>query len=322
MVRIFANANYDFLAVRKAAYIITAAFVLPGLALLALRPLNESIEFTGGTLIQLHVNQGEVRTADIRSGLAAAGITDAEIQTFGAPNEFVIRTRLGPRPAAGEETTQETAAAVGAALTTAFGAGSFDIVRTEAVSPKVGGELRQKALLAILLSFGATLIYLWFRFEWRFGISAIVATAHDTIASIAFMSMLNLEITLVVVAAVLTIVGYSLNDTIVVFDRVRENLHKYKRQNLYEILNRSVNETLPRTLLTGVTTLLATLSLLIFGGEVIAGFAMMMTFGIIVGTFSSIYIASPVLLAIERRWPGEDVRGAKSIVPQSATVAR
>lgn len=322
MLRIFANANYDFLAVRKVAYILTAAFVLPGLALLALRPLNESIEFTGGTLIQLHVTQADVRTADIRGALAAGGINDAEIQTFGAPNEFVIRTRLGPRGAAGEETTQEAAAAVSEALAAAFGSGSFDIARTEAVGPKVGGELRQKALLAIFLSFGATLIYLWFRFEWRFGIAAIVATAHDTIASIAFMSLLNLEITLIVVAAVLTIVGYSLNDTIVVFDRVRENLHKYKRQNLYEILNRSVNETLPRTLLTGVTTLLATLSLLIFGGEVIAGFATMMTFGIIVGTFSSIYIASPVLLAIERRWPGEDVRGAKTIVPQSATVAR
>lgn len=321
MIRIFATANYDFLAVRRWAYGLAVALLVPGLTVLVVRPLNESIEFTGGTLIQLHASDPGIRTAGVRSALTAAGLTGAEIQTFGAPDEFVIRARLQPRADGGGETTQATAAAVDSALAAAFGPGSYEIVRTEAVGPKVGGELRQKAAKAILLSFCATLLYLWFRFEWRFAVAAIVATMHDTAAAIAFMSLVNLEVTLVVVAAVLTIVGYSLNDTIVVFDRVRENLRKYKRQNLYQVLNRSVNETLPRTLITGITTLGATLSLLVFGGRVIAGFAAMMTFGIVVGTFSSIYIASPVLLAIERRWPGEDVRGAKTLTPQSATVA-
>jgi preprotein translocase subunit SecF len=318
MIRIFSNANYDFLGYRKIAYIVAAALVIPGISLLVIRPLNESIEFTGGTLIQIHALKDTVQTVTIRQALNEAGLVGSEIQAFGTEDEFVIRARLE----AGADTTlagtQATAAAVDSALTAAFGGDAYEISRTEAVGPKVGGELRQKALLAIVLSFGATLLYLWMRFEWRFGVAAIIATAHDTAAAVAFMSLMNLEITLVIVAAVLTIVGYSLNDTIVVFDRVRENLHKYRRQNLFEVLNRSVNETLPRTLLTGVTTLSATVALLVLGPEVIHGFALMMTFGIIVGTFSSIYIASPVLLAIERRWPGEDVRGVKTIAPRGA----
>lgn len=320
MIRIFANAHYDFLAVRRWAYVLSAVFMIPGLVLLVARPLNESIEFTGGTLLQVHATDARVETASLRSTLAAAGLAGAEIQTFGAPNEFVIRTRLSVQADTTAAGAERTAAVVDSALTAAFGGDAYEIVRTESVGPKVGRELRQKALLAIVLSFGATLAYLWFRFEWRFGIAAVAATAHDTLAAIAFLSVMHLEITLVVVAAVLTIVGYSLNDTIVVFDRVRENLRKYRRQNIYEILNRSVNETLPRTLLTGVTTLAATMSLLLLGSEVIQGFALMMTFGIIVGTASSVYIASPVLLAIERRWPGEDVRGAKALDARGATV--
>lgn len=321
MIRIFADANYDFLGYRKFAYWLAAALVLPGLVLLVARPLNESIEFTGGTLIQLHANDAAIQTPSIRQALDAAGVTGAEIQTFGAPNEFVIRARLSAVADTTAEGAQRTGSVVDSVLTATFGASAYEIVRTEAVGPKVGGELRQRALLAILLSFGATMLYLWLRFEWRFGIAAVIATAHDTAASVAFMSLMNLEITLVVVAAVLTTVGYSLNDTIVVFDRVRENLRKYRRQNIYEILNRSVNETLPRTLLTGVTTLAATLALLILGSAVIQGFALMMTYGILIGTFSSIYIASPVLLAIERRWPGEDVRGAKTLDARGAIVS-
>ncbi|GIW51041.1 MAG: protein-export membrane protein SecF [Gemmatimonadales bacterium] len=323
MFRLFENARYDFLAVRRYAYAATIAVAVPGLSLLAVRGLNESIEFTGGTLLQVEAADPAINTAAIRSALDAWGIRGAEIQTFGAPNEFVIRARLSPNPAEAQETTQETAAAVDSALARAFGADKYTIVRTEAVGPKVGGELRQKALLAIILSFGATLVYLWFRFEWRFGIAAVAATAHDILLTLSFMSLMNLEVTLVVVAAILTIVGYSLNDTIIVFDRVRENLRKYKRQHMYQILNLSVNETLPRTVMTAGTTLVATLALLIFGSEVIRGFAWVMTFGIVIGTFSSIFIASPILLAIERRWPGQDARGARSFVePRTAQPAR
>lgn len=163
------------------------------------------------------------------------------------------------------------------------------------------------------MSFGAVLVYLWLRFEWRFGVAAVLATVHDIILTLAFVSLMNLEVSLVVVAGMLLIVGYSLNDTIITFDRVRENLRKFKRSKLYEVLNRSVNETLPRTILTSTSTLGATVALLVFGGETIHGFAWVVTFGIVVGTFSSIFIASPVLLAIEQRWPGEDVRGARTI---------
>ncbi len=319
MLRFFGDAHYDFLGARKKAYIVTLTFITLGLSLLLFRPLNPSIEFTGGTLIQMHANDSAIETGGIRAALEAVGLTGSEIQTFGAPDEFVIRARINADETTTVESTQRTRAVVDSALAAAFGPESYEIQRTEAVSAKVGGELRTKAFLAILMSFGATLIYLWFRFEWRFGVAAVAATIHDIISTIAFVSILNLEVTLVIVAALLTIVGYSLNDTIITFDRVRENLRKFKRKNLYEVLNRSVNETLPRTVLTSGTTGAATLALLIFGGEVIRGFAWVMTWGVVTGTFSSIFIASPILLRIEQRWPGEDIRGAKAI-PQTGQV--
>ncbi len=318
MLRLFDQAHYDFLRLWRAAVVATSIFAVPGLLLLGVRGLNQSIEFTGGTLIQVHALDDGVRTASIRAALAERGIVGPEIQTFGGPNEFVIRARLDPEAEPTEETTQETASAVAAALTTAFGAEAFTIVRSEAVGPKVGGELRERAALALLMAFGAIFLVLWFRYEWRFGLAAVAATIHDVLSTLAFVSYLNLEVSLVVVAALLTIIGYSLNDTIVTFDRVRENLKKYKRDNIHEILNRSINETLPRTILTSGTTLGATLALLILGGSVIRGFAWVMTFGILTGTFSSIFIAAPILRAIEGRWPGQDVRGAKAIGPRGA----
>ncbi len=321
MFRLFDEATYDVLKRRRNAFAIAAIFAIPGLLLLGIRGLNQSIEFTGGTLIELHAIDPEIHTAEIRAALAAEGITGAEIQTFGAPDEFVIRARLDPRMDVSEETAQETAAAVGNALATAFGADAYEIVRTEAVGPKVGGELRYRASMALLLAFAAIFLVLWFRYEWRFGLAAVSATIHDVITTAAFISYLNLEVSLVVVAALLTIIGYSLNDTIVTFDRVRENLKKFKRRDIYEILNRSVNETLPRTVLTSGSTVAATLALVILGGSVIRPFALVMTFGVITGTFSSIFIASPLLLKIEQRWPGEDVRGARSITAKAKAAA-
>lgn len=315
MIRLFANANYDFMGVRRWAYAATAAVALPGLVLLLIRGLNQSIEFTGGTLIQVTAADPAITDGSIRAALDAAGLSGAEVQAYGAPNEFVIRARLTTTVEQLEGTTQQTAAVVDSALTRRFGAGTYEIVRREAVGPKVGGELRQKALMAILLSFGATLVYLWFRFEWRFGLAAVAATAHDIVLTVAFISLMDLEVSLVVVAAILTIVGYSLNDTIIIFDRVRENLRRYKRQYLYDILNLSVNQTLPRSILTHGTTAATTIALLVLSGEVIRPFAWVMSFGIITGTFSSIYIASPLLMLIEHRWPGADARGARAAPP-------
>src|SRR5437899_8595513 len=314
MIRLFANANYDFINWRRWAYGLTAALIIPGFALFLVHGLNYSIEFTGGTLIQVRTT-APVGTGKIRDALDAAGIRDAEIQQFGAANEYVVRARIGAGGVTAEGTTQATAAAVDSALAHGLGAAQYRIVRTEAVGPKVGRELQGKAFLAIFFSVIVTLVYLWHRFERRFGLAAVLAALDDILTTIASRSYLNLEVSLVVVGAVLTMIGYSLNDTIIIFDRVRENLRKFRRQNLYEILTLSINETLPRSVLTHGTTMATTLALVLLAGEVLRPFALVMTFAIFTGTFSSIYIAAPILMYIEKRWPGEDARGARALKP-------
>lgn len=311
MLRLFANANYDFIKWRRWAYALTGMVIVPGIALLLYRGLNYSIEFTGGTLIQLTAPHTQI--SQIRTALDAAGIHGAEIQSFGSDSEFVIRARLGASSAEQTSASSDaTAVAVRQALDAGLGVGHYTPGRTEAVGPKVGKELQGKAFLAIFFSFIVTLLYLAIRFEWRFGLAAVLATFHDILTTIAFIRFLNLEVSLVVVGAVLTMVGYSLNDTIIIFDRVRENLRKFRRQNLYDVLNLSINETLPRSILTHGTTMATTLALVLLAGEVIRPFALVMTFAIFTGTFSSIYIAAPVLMYIEKRWPGEDARGARA----------
>lgn len=306
-MRLFAHANYDFMGRRRVAYLITLAIMLPGLIVLLLRGVNYSVEFTGGTLVQVQ-SQQPVDVGAVRNALEARGVKGAEIQTFGSERELVIRARVA-QEGADRDDTQATSGALQAALDASLGAGNYTIQRTEAVGPKVGGELRHKALMAILLSFLAVLAYLAYRFEWRFGVAAVIATAHDIIASIAFIGIARLEVSLFVVAGLMTIIGYSLNDTIVIFDRIRENLHLRKREQFSEILNRSINDTLPRTVFTGTTALGSLLALTLLGGDVVRPFALLMLFGVIVGTFSSIFIASPALLEIEKRWPGPAARG-------------
>lgn len=294
-LRLFANAKYDFIAMRRLAYGATMAIIVPGLMLLAARGLTYSIEFTGGTMLQVRT-AAPTGAAAIRSALDRGGLGSAEIQSFGSAGEYVIRARL-----AGESRTEAVTAAARAAFDAGLGADRYEIVRSEGVGPKVGSELRQKALIAIGVSFTATLVYLAARFEWRFGLAAVIATAHDILATIAFIRYLDLEVSLVVVAALLTVLGYSLNDTIVIFDRVRENLRRRPQATFVDVLNRSINETLPRTILTGGTTLGTALVLSCFAGEVTKPFALVMTFGIVVGTFSSVFVAAPVLLWIRRR---------------------
>jgi SecD/SecF fusion protein len=300
--RLFAGARYDFVRMRRWAYGVSATFILPGLVILAAYGATYSIEFTGGTLTHVRTAQ-PVGSALLRSALDQGGLPAAEIQSFGSDREYVIRARLdGQGEREGREgQTEAVAAAVRGALDTELGGEGYEVLRAESVGPKVGGELQQKAALAVLFSFVTTLVYLAFRFEWRFGLAAILAAAHDIMASIAFIAYLNLEISLVVVAALLTVLGYSLNDTIVIFDRVRENLVHHRRPDLSTTLNVSINETLPRTLLTGGTTLATALLLAFFAGEVIRPFALVMSFGIAVGTFSSIFVAAPILLWIDRR---------------------
>jgi preprotein translocase subunit SecF len=323
MARLFAHANYDFIGYRQRAYLITAVLLGIGFVAMLVRGLDYSVEFTGGTLIQIETT-GPVDVGQVRSGLDAQGIKGAEIQAYGSDREYVIRARTA-KEGTDADNTQETAAAVSSALDRVLGQGSYKVARTEAVGPKVGAELRQKAFFAILLSFVAVLLYLAYRFEWRFGLAAVIATAHDILTTIGFIAMMKLEVSLVVVGAVLSMVGYSLNDTIIIFDRTRENLRKMRGVSFGDVLNRSVNETLPRSVLTHGTTMATLGALAIFGGEVIRPFALVMFFGVFTGTFSSIYIASPVLLWIEQRWPGAAIKqlaGGRGPAAKAGTAGR
>lgn len=302
MFRILHNTSWDFLSRWKLAILTVALFVVPATVLVPTVGFNYSIEFTGGTQMDVEFVEAP-NIAEVRAALAASGHGDAEIFTFGSPREISIRAQEAEHVeqlATGAESVQQQ---IEATLTTTFGKDAFTIGRTAAVGPRVGSELRRQATVATLIAFALTLVYLAWRFEWRFGAAAVVATVHDLIATLAFMMYMNIEISVFVVGAVLTVIGYSMNDTVVVFDRVRENLRSNRKQPFWDLLNRSVNETLPRTIMTGSTTLTSLLALLIFGGSVIRPFAWVLTFGIIVGTFSSVFVASPVLYWIEKRYP-------------------
>ncbi|MEA3246649.1 MAG: protein translocase subunit SecF, partial [Gemmatimonadota bacterium] len=285
MFRILHDTKYDFIRWWRVAAGLTIAFIVVGMAFLAYhRGFVYSVDFTGGTVVQLKFTQPP-DVARLRSALEAGGAVEPVVQQFGAATDYIVRVK-GDTAAAG---TDEARRQVRAAVESVVGVGNFTIERSEAVGARVGAELRRGAIIAILVSFAITLVYLAWRFEWRFGLAAVCATAHDILATIAFVAMLRLEVSLTVIAALLTVIGYSLNDTIIIFDRVRENLRRNRKEPLYDTLNRSVNETLPRSVLTHATTLAATLALLFFAGEVIRPFAWVMAFGIFTGTFSSIY---------------------------------
>src|SRR5215218_2773013 len=324
MLRILHDTKYDFIKAWRIALGATIAFIVIGLVALVLHGgLNRSIEFTGGTLMQLEFAQPP-NVGDLRSTVDGAGFTGSEIQQFGNNREFTIRA--AGHTAAPDAQVQNTASRIRAALEQKYGAGNVRVVREEIVGPRVGEELSRNAMIAILISLGVTLLYLAFRFEWRFGVAAVVATAHDLFSTLAFLAIMRLEVSLTVVAALLTVIGYSLNDTIIIFDRVRENLKKNRTDSLYTVLNKSINETLPRSVLTHVTVAAATLSLLVFAGEVIRPFSWIMLFGIVTGTFSSIYIAAPVLLWVEQRWPrtkggkeGPSTRSASAPPPRPSS---
>jgi preprotein translocase subunit SecF len=304
MIRIFHHTRYDFIRWWRTMAIGTAAFIALGLgSIVVTGGLRYSIEFTGGTLMQLEFKQ-RPDVSRLRGALDAAGVRGAEITQFGSDREFTVKAQEAESAGGATGSGARSAARrIQDVLSQRFGADAFRVVRTEAVGPRVGGELRRGALIAVLISFGLTLAYLAVRFEWRFGLAAVLATAHDVLATLAFVKLLNLEVSLTVIAAILTVIGYSLNDTIIIFDRVRENLRKHKGMPMYELVNLSVNETLPRSVMTHLTTLGATLALLLFAGDVIRPFAWVMSFGIFTGTFSSVYVASALLVWIERRYP-------------------
>jgi preprotein translocase subunit SecF len=316
MLRILHDTKYDFVKYWKQSLIGTIAFIVLGLVLLGVhaaryngQALNYSVEFLGGSVVQ--VKFAKDAPADVvRGAVDDAGYKGSEVSSFGGTTEYLIKS-----PPAEGATAAVNADSVGLKIVSSLKQRLPDnpvtIQRAESVGPRVGAELKTKAITAILISFIVTLIYLAIRFEWRFGVAAVIATAHDILTTLAFLAMLRLEISLTVVAALLTVIGYSLNDTIIIFDRVRENLKKQRKESLREVLNRSINETLPRSVLTHATVLAATLALLIFAGEVIRPFSWIMAFGVFTGTFSSIYVAGPILLWIEHKWPRTTDTGNK-----------
>ena len=302
-MRLFGNASYRFIQARKTAYVVSAVTVFLGLAAMAANIFligswqNYGVDFTGGSLVQVRFEQ-PITAAELRSALGGAGAPP--IQSFDNQNdEFVIRA-----PLAEDREVEQVSVEMRGQIEAAFPGRSFEVVRTELVGPKIGAELQQKAALAILFSFVLTLIYLAIRFELRFGVAAVIATIHDSLITLGFLAAFRLEIALPTVAAILTIIGYSLNDTIVVFDRIRENLNKKggRREEPMSLVNRSINETLPRTILTSGTTLAVLMALLVLGGAVLRDFTLILILGVVVGTYSSIFVASPALLEIQKRW--------------------
>jgi preprotein translocase subunit SecF len=297
-MRLFDQAKYAFIAKRRRAYVLSATVILVGVVAMIVNVFSigswqdYGVDFTGGSLIQVQFHE-PATAAQLREALGGPQIT-----RFGEENEFTIRTPLG------DESVETIRVAIQAQLETEFGSDAFTILRTETVGPKIGAELERNALLAILYSFALTLIYVAFRFELRFGWAAVIATAHDILITLGFLAVFRVEIALPTVAAILTIVGYSLNDTIVVFDRIRENLNAKggRREDPRVLVNRSINETLPRTVLTSGTTLAVLLALLAIGGAVVRDFTVVLILGVTVGTYSSIFVAAPALLEIQKRF--------------------
>ena len=293
------GTEISFVPFRKVSFIASGILIILSMALFLAAGLNYGIDFRGGTLIEIQTKDGQpANISALRSLVGGLGLGDVQIQEFGTPSDVLIRIERQP---GGEKAQQTGIEKVRQAL-----GETVNYRRTEVVGPTVSGELKQSGAIAVVVAILAVLIYIWFRFEWQFSLGAVAALVHDVLLTIGVFSALQLEFNLSIIAAILTIVGYSLNDTVVVFDRVRENLRKYKKMPLDELLDRSINDTLSRTILTSVTTLIALLSLYIFGGEVIRGFTFAMIWGVIVGTYSSVFVAAPLLLVlgVKRDWSG------------------
>tara|TARA_B100000902_G_scaffold15141_1_gene18260 strand:- start:525 stop:1412 length:888 start_codon:yes stop_codon:yes gene_type:complete len=270
--------------------ILSVGLVVISLLFLIFKGLNFGIDFKGGTLIELRSNDTKINVSSLRDNLNQMNLGDVSVKNFGNETDFLIKFEINNNKQVIEEIKTN--------LDNSFG-NNFTFRRVENVGPKVSAELLKSGVIAISVALALMLIYIWIRFEWQFSLGAILALFHDVIVTLGLFSLLGLEINLSIIAAVLTIVGYSMNDTVVIFDRVRENLRKYSDIKIYELTNISINETLSRTLITSITTLLALLSIFFFGGEILKGFSLAMIFGVIFGTYSSIYIANTVLVRLK-----------------------
>jgi len=265
--------------------------IIMSLLLLIFKGLNYGVDFKGGTLIEIRTNDNTILISDLRRSFNNMNLGDVSVKQFGNENDFIVKFEKRNANQANfiENIKNKLSKSIGE---------NYDFRRVENVGPKISSELLKSGIIAIVLSLAAMLIYIWIRFEWQFSLGAIIALFHDVVITLGIFSLFKLEINLSIVAAVLTIVGYSMNDTVVIFDRVRENLKKYSDIKIFELTNISINETLSRTLITSVTTLIALLSIYFLGGQILKGFSLAMILGVIFGTYSSIYIANPILVLL------------------------
>ena len=282
------NKNITFTNFFKKMNVVSLILIILSILILVFKGLNLGVDFKGGTLIELRVESKVSNIADIRQSLLRMNLGDVNVKKFGKENDYLIKVELT------ETDNPDFVKSINKRLSSDL-ASEVNFRRVENVGPKVSKELLQDGLLAITLALAAMLFYIWIRFEWQFSLAAIFAIIHDVVITIGIFSLLSYEINLSIVAAVLTIVGYSMNDTVVIFDRIRENLKKFLRLSIIEISNKSINETLSRTLITSVTTLLALASIYVFGGSILKGFSFAMIVGVIIGTYSSIFVATPIL---------------------------
>ena len=296
---IAADTKIEFVRYRLMAFVLSALLLIGSVGAFISNGLNFGIDFKGGTLIEIS-SDIEIDIAQLREQLTGLNIGEVQIQQFGTPSDALIRVSADEAA----ESAEGGLSAVESIRNELQG--RFEIRRVEIVGPQVSGELIQTGILAILAAIVSMLIYIWFRFEWQFSVGAVLALVHDVVLTIGIFSLLQLDFNLSILAAILTIVGYSMNDTVVVYDRVRENLRKFKKMPLDDLLNVAINETLSRTVMTSVTTLIALIALYTLGGEVIRGFTFAMIWGVVVGTYSSVFVASPLLLylGVKRDWSG------------------
>ena len=284
-------ANISFNKFYKKFNLLSLILIFFSLMLLLFKGLNYGVDFKGGTLIEIRTDQNSSNITLIRDSFNQMDLGDVSVKKFGNETDFIVKfeKQKSKDPKFIDNIKTKLSSSIG----------NVDFRRVEKVGPKVSSELLKSGIIAIVLSLAAMLLYIWIRFEWQFSLGAILALFHDVIITLGVFSIFSLEINLSIVAAILTIVGYSMNDTVVIFDRVRENLKKYADIKIFELTNISINETLSRTIITSVTTLLALLSIYIFGGEILKGFSLAMILGVIFGTYSSIYIANPILVLLK-----------------------
>ena len=289
--------DFKFVRYNRRAFVVSSVLIIGSLVAFLMQGLNFGIDFKGGILVEISSSE-PVDIGNLRGRMQTLELGEVQIQQFGTPTDVLIRVA----EADGAVSTERDLSAVDAIRQDLEG--EFEIRRVEIVGPQVSRELIQTGLLAVVAAISSMLIYIWFRFEWQFSVGAVMALVHDVILTIGVFSLLQLDFNLSILAAILTIVGYSMNDTVVVYDRVRENLRKYKKMHISELLDIAINQTLSRTVMTSVTTLLALIALYTLGGEVIRGFTFAMIWGVLVGTYSSIFIAAPLLiqLSVKRDW--------------------